>query len=122
MKNILFVFSVLFSLLPFAVSADQFIEGFEDIPLMQGLKQQENRNFSFGNEESGYTEAVLFAVGYKTFNQVQQFYTDILPKFGWTLRDKTDKALFFTRENDVLEISLQKAKPLQVLVNVKSKN
>ena len=115
--------SILFlSFLPLNVSAADFIDGFEDIPLMKGLRQIENQNFSFGNEESGYTEAILISSQNKNFEDVKNFYHRILPQFGWKLTNESSKHLNFTRENDVLEIFRQQNKPLKVLVSLKSKN
>ena len=42
--------------------AKNFVSGFEDIPLMEGLKQIESDDIAFGNEETRYLEAQLVAV------------------------------------------------------------
>jgi len=105
-----------------AVFATDFIDGFEDIPLMPGLKQQESQNFSFGNEESGYTEALLYAIKKKNFESVCSFYIDVLPKFGWVLQNKESDYLSFKRDNDILEINRQRIQPLKISVSIKSKN
>lgn len=104
-----------------AVATD-FIDGFEDVPLMQGLKQQENQNFSFGNEESGYTEALLYPVKKMSFEDVGLFYIDVLPKFGWLLLSQKTDYISFIRDNDILEISRQRVHPLKISVSIKSKN
>lgn len=102
--------------------ATSFIDGFEDIPLVEGFRQINNQNFSFGNEEGGYTEAVLWAKKGKTFNDVIQFYVETLPKLGWGLKNKSDKALVFTRDNNTLEILRQETRPLKVRISLKSRN
>ena len=57
--------------------AKNFVSGFEDIPLMEGLKQIESDDIAFGNEETRYLEAQLVAV---------RRYTKILPRDSATAR------------------------------------
>lgn len=115
-----FCFSLL--LLPKVILATDFITGFEDIPLMTDLHQIENQNFSFGNEESGYTEALLQSVRIKNFSDVKNYYKRILPQFGWTLKNESDKNAIFEREHNLLEFSFVQVKPLKILISLKSKN
>lgn len=116
-----FIIAVLLTAPSIAFATD-FIEGFEDVPLMDGLRQQTNQDFTFGNEESGYTETLLIASKVKKFDDVKRFYKDVLPKFGWTIANESDFSLNFTRENDVLDISRQQIRPLKVLISLKSEN
>lgn len=122
MKRIFYSFC--FSLLFFskAVFAADFITGFEDVPLMDGLRQIENQNFSFGNEESGYTETLLQSTRIKNFSDIKNYYKRILPQLGWTLKNESDKNTVFERESDLLEFSLIQIKPLKILISLKSKN
>ena len=48
-------------------AGNSFIEGLEDIPLMNGVVQQTDKTFSFGNEESRFIEVYLTStkVGFK---------------------------------------------------------
>lgn len=62
--------------------AKNFVSGFEDIPLMEGLKQIESDDIAFGNEETRYLEAQLVAVRKKKFRR----YTKILPRDSATAR------------------------------------
>ena len=50
----LFSFTLLLTAAP--VNASRFIEGLEDVPLMDGLKQLPNDTLSFGNEEGRLVE------------------------------------------------------------------
>ena len=123
MKKLFYFIILLVSLfLPKLSFATDFIDGFEDVPLMQGLKQQESQNFSFGNEESGYTEALLYPVKKMTFEDVGLFYIDVLPKFGWLLLSQKTDYISFIRDNDILEISRRSIRPLRISVSIKSKN
>ena len=123
MKRFLYLMVLFLSLfLPKVTFATDFIDGFEDVPLMQGLKQQENQNFSFGNEESGYTEALLYPVKKMTFEDVGLFYIDVLPKFGWLLLSQKTNYISFIRDNDILEISPRSVRPLRISISIKSKN
>lgn len=116
---ILFLVSILFSA---PAMATNFIDGFEDIPLINGFNQIKSQNFSFGNEESGYTEATIISYQKKNFNEVKNFYKQSLIELGWKLKNDTPDTILFDRENNLLEISLIKKRPLKVLISLKSKN
>lgn len=114
--------SVFFMLLSFSSFAASFIDGFEDIPLPDGLHQRLNDNITFGNEESGYTEATLVADKKLNFSDIIQFYTNSLPQLGWRIFYTSDTLISFLRESDILEISLAARKPLKITISLKSKN
>jgi len=122
MKRIFnFTLFLMLSLTPsFSIAAD-FVDGFEDVPLMRGLHQIENQNFSFGNEESGLTEAILTSKS-QMFDNVRNHYKRVLPELGWKLENESDKNFAFKRENDILEFSLINNRPLKILISLKSKN
>lgn len=103
-----------------AATAAPFIEGFEDIPIMKGLKQVQNDNISFGNEETRFVEAILTGskVGFKS---VEKFYTDTLPQLGWVFQGRRGDTLIFYRESESLEIVKESSKPLNVRITVKSR-
>ncbi len=124
MKRILVIyfFLALSAFFAFSAYATSFVEGFEDIPLMDGLKQISSQDFSFHNEETGYTEAMLGATKRYKFADVKEFYGDILPKFGWNPITSESNRAVFHRENDILEISEMQKSPLKVLISLKSKN
>lgn len=102
--------------------ASDFIEGFEDIPLADGFRQLDEQGFSFGNEESGYTEAIITADKHTKFNDAIQFYLNTLPKLGWNLKEKNRTHLIFIRDGNILEISRLQVTPLKISVNMKSEN
>ena len=100
--------------------AASFIEGLEDVPVMEGMKQVPSDSISFGNEESRLVEALLTSnkVGFK---KVEKFYQDTLPQMGWTYQGKRGDTVVFEREGEVIDISKESAKPLMVRITVKSK-
>ncbi|MBO5441207.1 MAG: hypothetical protein J6A09_01395 [Alphaproteobacteria bacterium] len=100
----------------------QFIEGFEDIPLLSGLKQSPEGTLTFGNEEAGYTETTLVAKKALTFEKVKLFYTEALAQMGWARLSSNNTTFSFLRENDILEISQTQKHPLKITISLKSKN
>ena len=118
MKNIfLILFSLIFS---FSQANAAFVEGLEDLPVMDGLTQEPNDAISFGNEESRLVEAVLTS---KTlnFNKVKNFYKNTLPQMGWAYQGMRGNTIIFEREGEVVEISKEDTNPLKVRITVKSK-
>ena len=107
-----FYLLILFTLL-FATNcfASNFIEGFEDIPLMDGLVQNKNDNFSFANEETGIIEAKLNAKRKINFNKIKQFYKESLSQMGWNIKNESQESISFYRENNVLDIQKTKNSP-----------
>ncbi len=101
--------------------AATFIDGLEDVPVMEGLKQEKNDAISFGNEESRLVEAVLTSDKIR-FGKVKSFYQETLPQLGWKCTENSAEKISFYREGEVLEIIRESAFPLRVYVTVKSKN
>ena len=58
-----------------------FLPGFEDIPLMTGLKPQKNKDFIFDTPSGRIIEETAF--GQSSRAQVTQFYNSTLPELGW---------------------------------------
>lgn len=104
-----------------AMAAAGFIDGLEDVPVMEGLSQLPNDAISFGNEESRLVEAIL--VGEQTsFAKVEKFYKDTLPQMGWSFQSKKNNSLLFYRDRESLEIIKEESNPLKIRITVKSKN
>lgn len=101
--------------------AVSFIEGLEDVPVMEGLKQLPHDNISFGNEESRLVEAIL--TGNKiSFGKVQRFYIDTLPQMGWSFEGKSGGSLLFYRDRESLKIIKESVQPLTIRITVTSRN
>lgn len=122
MKNKLyFLVTALLSFLAFStpVPAASFLEGYEDIPVMKGLRQVQKDTISFGNEESRLVEAILTGskVGFKS---IKNFYVNTLPQLGWTYQGQRGNNLLFYRDGESLEIVKESAKPLNVRFTIKN--
>lgn len=118
MIKYLFIFAISFLTICSAKAA--FIEGLEDVPVMEGLKQIPNDSISFGNEESRLVEAILTS-NKAGFRKVEKFYQATLPQMGWIYQGKREQTLVFEREGEIIEISRESIKPLMVRITVKSK-
>jgi hypothetical protein len=120
MKLFQYILPALLILTPPAAAAG-FIEGLEDVPVMEGLHQLPNDALSFGNEESRLVEATL--VGEKTkFASVEKFYQETLPQMGWSFQGRKKSSLIFYRDRESLEIARISSHPLTIRLTVKSKN
>ena len=118
------LFSYIFFLLilnPIVANSASFIEGLEDVPLMQGLEQQHSDAISFGNEESRLIESTLIGKKVK-FASVEKFYQDTLPQMGWKIQGRKKNTLTFYRDRETLEITRIASHPLTIRITVKSKN
>lgn len=98
----------------------RFIDGLEDIPLMDGLTQKLGHTVSFGNEESRFIEVYLTStrVGFK---KVESFYKESLPQLGWTYQGTFDNTAVFYRDGESLGIYKESSKPLQIRITVKNR-
>lgn len=121
MKKILKYVSFILVLSSIAVNAAEFINGLEDIPIMNGLEQQHSDAIVFGNEESRLVESILVGKNIN-FANIEKFYKDTLPQMGWIFQGKDKSTLTFYRDRESLEITRIIKKPLTVRVTVKSKN
>lgn len=99
--------------------ADNFISGFEDIPLMTGLTQLDD-DISFGNEETRYIETNIRAAKNITFNQIKEYYITSLHHLGWRIKKESLETIIFVRENDILEIGIIKNTPLKIGISLKN--
>ncbi len=89
--NKFFVFFIV-TLLTFNISfanEENFIDGFEDIPMITGMHQETNNDIFFNNEETRYIETNLYAYKPITYEEFANFYTKTLPQLGWTVKEKS---------------------------------
>ena len=56
------------------------------------------------------------------FENISDFYKKTLPQLGWKFVSNKENALHFERDMEVLDIVLEKNKPLLVRVTLKSKD
>lgn len=98
-----------------------FIEGMDDIPLMDGMRQIHSSNISFGNDESRFDEAYISSEKV-SFAKAAVFYKNTLPQLGWNIVGTEENALHFERDMEILDIALEKSKPVLVRITLKSKD
>jgi len=98
----------------------RFIEGLEDIPLMNGLVQKTEETISFGNEESRFIEVYLISTKFG-LKKIEKFYKESLPQLGWIYQGTEDDTIIFYREGEVLSIHKENNKPLKIRITVKNK-
>ena len=120
MKKIFAIAFILSVFLPFSSSAGKFVEGMEDVPLMDSLSQITQDDISFGNEETRLLEAYLTSRRLK-FAAVANFYRESLPQLGWIYQGNRGNNLLFYRDGETLEIIKESVKPLIIRITVKSK-
>lgn len=101
-------------------NAAEFIEGLEDIPIMEGLKQTQTDSISFGNEMSRFVEVYLEGEKIKS-SEVENFYRSTLPQLGWKYGGKKKKIISFYRDDEQLDIATEKDKPLIIRITLKSR-
>lgn len=122
LKLFIFSFFFVFSFMPSPVWAKDFVAGFEDIPLMDGLKQIDNADIAFGNEETRFIEAQMEASEGIDFPSIQKFYQETLPQLGWKEAESQPDFSKFYRENDILEIGKIANYPLKISISLKNRN
>lgn len=98
-----------------------FVEGLEDVPLYEGLEQNEDEHISFGNEGGRFVDGVYEGKGIE-LAEVMSFYQTSLPALGWVLVEETANRISFEREGELLEIICESKNPFRLRITVKSKN
>lgn len=116
MKKVLLVlFAGIFFSLPSMAADAVFMSGFEDLPLMDGLKQPEDTAVSFDTPSGRIIEA--YAQSDKISKQkIVEFYDNTLPQLGWLRlsEKKGDVSFSYAREGEVLTISIEDGTPVAV--------
>lgn len=120
MKKFLFVL-LFFCFFSFSgVAADAaFMSGFEDLPLMDGLKQSEDVPLSFDSPGGRIIEAYAQSDELEK-QKIIDFYDKTLPQLGWA-RLKKSKSPSYTREGEELTISVDDGSPATVRFELKTK-
>ena len=120
MKNLYLAVVLLFFSSIATAGAEKFVEGMDDVPLLEGMNQITQDDVSFGNEETRLLEAYFNASKLK-FKQVEEFYSESLPQLGWIYQGNRGDNLLFYREGETLEVVKESASPLIVRITVKTK-
>lgn len=115
MKKFLFVLLFCFFSVSGASADPVFMSGFEDLPLMDGLKQAEEASLSFDSPGGRIIEAYAQSDRIER-GQIMNFYDKTLPQLGWTRLNKKTKTSSFSyaREGEELTISVDDGTPATV--------
>ena len=84
-----------------ALAADRFVSVIEDLPLMQGLEENENAAVAF--ETAGGRIAEAEARGNVTPAGARGFYRSVLPQLGWKMIAEGD----FQRDGERLKVVIE---------------
>ena len=94
MRVIFFNFLIVFFLVMHPISSgaeNKFLSVIDDVPLLSGLKERVLSASVFDSNRGRITE--VQAHGPVTIGSIRQFYSNILPRFGWNLISKKNKGL-----------------------------
>ena len=120
MKKTAILFLVLLTAYIHPVYSANFVEGMDDVPLMDGLSQITQDDISFGNEETRLLEA-YFSTRQLKFSAITDFYKKSLPQLGWIYQGNRGHNLLFYRDGETMEIIKESTKPLVIRITIKSK-
>lgn len=116
----IFIITILLETANHCIASD-FIKGFEDIPLMKGLSQNDNDSFSFSNEETSLIDVNLTAKKNISFEKIKNFYKESLTQMGWNLKHSSNETLSFYRENNILDIQKTQNSPIKINISLKNR-
>jgi hypothetical protein len=117
MKKFILAFMIAFAAaygLP--ARAAGFMAAFEEIPLMEGMLEDEP--FSFDTEEARIIEQYVSSSEVSK-DDFDRFYTQTLKSLGWSLAKKDSESLAFKRENESLFLTFESESPLVVLFSLR---
>lgn len=93
--------AILFLLASTQAGAEEFLAGFDDLPVMPGLSAVDGAGIVFDTPTGRIIEG--YAAGAVTQASVRQFYGKTLPQLGWTAIGKNE----FRREGERLKIDFK---------------
>ncbi|MBE6449384.1 MAG: hypothetical protein E7013_01615 [Alphaproteobacteria bacterium] len=93
-----FIFVLFFC--AFDAFADSFLEGTEDVPLMNGMQYSADETFSIDNEDGRLYFSKLFIDAKNS--DILTFYRQTLPQLGW----QETQDFTFEREDEILRIAV----------------
>ena len=97
-------------------SADDFITGFEDIPLMEGLQEQEDGITGFDSPSGRFIQVILKADENTSADKIKTFYDENLSALGWQTKDKS----CYDREDERLCLKISDSQPSFVVFELHS--
>jgi len=106
LRRLLFVLCLILAVPVGAVmaqSADGFLDGIPDLPLMPGLTESPESGLVFDKPSGRIVEAV--AAGAVSAGDVSAFYETTLPQLGW----QRDQAGTYLRDGEKLKLNIEEA-------------
>ncbi len=95
-----------------------FAAGFEDLPVMAGLRQADDSSMSFDTPAGRIIEAYLEGENANAAD-VKAFYGKTLPQLGWkAVPSKKAERFSFTREGEVLTFTVDGKRPVTVRIEL----
>lgn len=95
-----------------------FAAGFEDLPVMAGLKQADDSSMSFDTPAGRIIEAYLEGENANAAS-VRAFYDKTLPQLGWSpVLSKKAGRFSYTREGEVLTFTVDGKSPVTVRIEL----
>ena len=95
-----------------------FAAGFEDLPVMAGLKQADDSSMSFDTPAGRIIEAYLEGENANAAS-VRAFYDKTLPQLGWApVPSKKTGRFSYTREGEVLTFTVDGKSPVTVRIEL----
>lgn len=85
---------------PAASAADDFITGFEDLPLVGNWRQNQESSISFDTPQGRFIKAEITQIDRNASENAKTFYEKALPQLGWKKRPDG----IYTREGEQLTI------------------
>ncbi len=101
-RTLVIVFTLLLGVTFSVAAEDRFVSVIEDLPLIEGLVEDENAAVTF--EAAGGRIAEAEARGNVKPFDVVQFYDNVLPQLGWTATDDS----VYEREDERLRLDISK--------------
>ncbi len=109
---------MLFAAFPARAEKAVFAAGFEDLPVMAGLKQADDSSMSFDTPAGRIIEAYLEGDNANAAS-VKAFYDKTLPQLGWSPVPSQKAGRFsFTREGEVLTFTVDGKRPVTVRIEL----
>ena len=116
MKKIFITSLMLFTFISFNTFAEGFMSAFEEIPLQNGLTEEEP--FSYDTEEIRIIEQYVSSSDLSK-SDFLKFYKATLKSLGWDEISNNEKNITFKREDEALTLTIESENPLVVLFSLK---
>ena len=90
--------------------SESFLDCIEDIPISKNIEENKKGCFNFDTDAGRIM--IAEATTSINANDIIEYYKNILPSFGWQLKEFSDMESFiiYIRDNDVLKISIEEDK------------